>query len=106
MLREWVGLRPARDSVRLEIEVVSASKRKSKMDESSPEKVDKSKYSIVIHNYGHGGAGITLCWGCAVDVTELLQNAIKHLLSSGSPSACTTTNKILPDNCNNLESHL
>jgi D-amino-acid oxidase len=23
-----------------------------------------------VHNYGHGGAGVTLSWGCARDVTE------------------------------------
>jgi D-amino-acid oxidase len=43
-----VGLRPARPSVRLEAE------------------------DRVVHCYGHGGAGVTLAWGCAVEVAVLL----------------------------------
>jgi D-amino-acid oxidase len=43
-----VGLRPTRPIVRLEKE--------------------ESDSGYVIHNYGHGGAGVTVSWGCAVDV--------------------------------------
>lgn len=46
-----VGLRPVRDQVRLEAEERGAGR--------------------VIHNYGHGGGGVTLSWGCAREVTEL-----------------------------------
>jgi D-amino-acid oxidase len=28
--------------------------------------------SIVVHNYGHGGAGFTLSWGCALDVVRIV----------------------------------
>ncbi|WP_433436019.1 FAD-dependent oxidoreductase [Nonomuraea sp. CA-141351] len=31
---------------------------------------------FVVHNYGHGGAGITLSWGCAAKVKELVQKRI------------------------------
>jgi len=30
----------------------------------------------IIHNYGHGGAGVTLSWGCAAKVVELLAENI------------------------------
>jgi D-amino-acid oxidase len=46
-----VGLRPARSSIRLEAERCGAA--------------------TIIHNYGHGGAGITVSWGCAAEVVDL-----------------------------------
>ena len=53
VLRERVGLRPFRKSgVRLE---------KEKLHDGR----------TVIHNYGHGGSGFTLSWGCAEDVLRL-----------------------------------
>jgi D-amino-acid oxidase len=49
-----VGLRPGRQPVRLEAEPHPNRK-------------------LLIHNYGHGGAGITLSWGCADEVLELVR---------------------------------
>ena len=51
IIEELVGLRPGRTSVRLEKEIISNR--------------------TLIHNYGHGGSGVTLSWGCADDVVEL-----------------------------------
>lgn len=44
-----VGLRPTRPEIRL----------------------DRDPASGIIHNYGHGGAGVSLAWGCAQTVLEL-----------------------------------
>jgi D-amino-acid oxidase len=30
----------------------------------------------VVHCYGHGGAGVTLSWGCAADVVDLVRAAL------------------------------
>ena len=48
-----VGLRPSRYELRLELEIINNKK--------------------VIHNYGHGGAGVTLSWGCADEVVKLVK---------------------------------
>ena len=53
VLRDRVGLRPFRKSgVRLEKEKLRDGR-------------------TVIHNYGHGGSGFTLSWGCAENVSKL-----------------------------------
>lgn len=48
VIRDSSGLRPYRSAVRLERE------------------------GRVIHNYGHGGSGYTLCRGCALDVVQMV----------------------------------
>lgn len=32
---------------------------------------------ILIHNYGHGGSGVTLAWGCAEDVIDILEKSLE-----------------------------
>lgn len=46
------GLRPARPTVRLEAENIGGTR--------------------VVHNYGHGGNGVMLSWGCAREASDLL----------------------------------
>jgi D-amino-acid oxidase len=53
VLGHRVGLRPARPSVRLEATSTPQGGR-------------------LVHCYGHGGAGITVSWGCADEVAELV----------------------------------
>lgn len=50
VITERVGLRPVRPAVRLEPEALPDGR-------------------ILWHNYGHGGAGVTLSWGCAGELT-------------------------------------
>jgi D-amino-acid oxidase len=49
ILGHRVGLRPCRPEVRLESEPLDGG--------------------VLWHNYGHGGAGISLSWGCAAEIT-------------------------------------
>ena len=51
----WAGLRPGRTPLRLETEMIKSS-------------------LPVIHNYGHGGSGVTIAMGCAHEVV------CKHLI--------------------------
>ncbi|WP_042171551.1 FAD-dependent oxidoreductase [Streptomyces sp. NBRC 110035] len=52
VLEHRVGLRPARDAVRIERESLPDGR-------------------ALVHNYGHGGAGVTVAWGCAREAAEL-----------------------------------
>ncbi|PFX20957.1 D-aspartate oxidase-like isoform X1 [Stylophora pistillata] len=61
VLEAWVGLRPGRSSVRLEREVMKFNKN-----------LGNEKTLKVVHNYGHGGGGLTVHWGCAKDCMDLV----------------------------------
>jgi D-amino-acid oxidase len=57
VLAHRAGLRPARPQVRLEAEAIGGDRQ-------------------VVHNYGHGGAGVSLSWGCAQDAAKLAMAAL------------------------------
>jgi D-amino-acid oxidase len=57
VLDNIVCLRPGRKAVRLERETLPDQR-------------------TVIHNYGHGGSGITVSWGCAADVVTLVEESL------------------------------
>ncbi|WP_208609497.1 FAD-dependent oxidoreductase [Streptomyces atriruber] len=53
VLAHRVGLRPARRRVRLE---------RARVPEGG----------VLVHNYGHGGGGVTVAWGCAQEAARLV----------------------------------
>ena len=57
VLEHRVGLRPARPFVRLEAQTLADGRH-------------------LVHNYGHGGAGVSLSWGCAQDAAKLAMAAL------------------------------
>jgi len=73
VLRTTVGLRPHRKS-------------------GFVLKADKLDEKLLIHNYGHAGAGMSIAWGCGVVVSELaLQTEARRaaVIGCGSPGLCT-----------------
>ncbi|MFJ3230622.1 FAD-dependent oxidoreductase [Streptomyces sp. NPDC086787] len=56
VLAHRVGLRPARHAVRLERHRLPDGR-------------------LLVHNYGHGGAGVTVAWGCAREAAGLVRPA-------------------------------
>jgi D-amino-acid oxidase len=66
VLSHAVGLRPGRPTVRLDAERVAPGK-------------------LLVHDYGHGGAGVTLSWGCAAEVLELALRAMPGAATGRRP---------------------
>ena len=57
VLEHKVGLRPGRPEIRLELE-------------------DVAHGPPLVHNYGHGGSGVTLSWGCAAETLRLVRRTL------------------------------
>lgn len=60
VIREAVGLRPHRDTVRVETEFVDTPKGILK----------------IVHNYGHGGYGVTTAPGTAIHASRLVKDVV------------------------------
>ncbi|HEX9034311.1 MAG TPA: FAD-dependent oxidoreductase [Streptosporangiaceae bacterium] len=59
VLGHKVGLRPVRPTVRLEVQEIGGGRH-------------------IVHNYGHGGAGVTLSLGCAQTVLQEVAGLLGH----------------------------
>jgi D-amino-acid oxidase len=76
VLGHRVGLRPARPSVRLEAVQLEPGQLESGQRETGQLETGPGGNVTIVHNYGHGGAGVTLSWGCAEDAAELVLAAL------------------------------
>ena len=65
IIKTYAGLRPGREKIRLEPDP-------SYLSEARP-----NSPPLLIHNYGHGGSGWSLCWGCASDVVKLSDEYVR-----------------------------
>lgn len=54
IFEEVVGLRPKRSEVRFTFD---------------------DQYPNIFHNYGHGGSGFTVAWGCALELAEIISGS-------------------------------
>jgi len=52
VVEHQVGVRPGRDAVRVQAQPLGGAR--------------------CIHNYGHGGSGVSLSWGCAREVEAII----------------------------------
>ena len=50
-------------------------------------RLDEEPDTRIVHNYGHGGAGVTFSWGCSQEVADIVEG----LLSTEQVGGLTAT---------------
>lgn len=76
VLAHRVGLRPCRPRVRLEAEHHATTRTKPNGHGNAAPSAGP-RAPLVVHNYGHGGAGVSLSWGCAREAAHLLATSLR-----------------------------
>ncbi|XP_064641645.1 D-aspartate oxidase-like [Lineus longissimus] len=66
IIRSWAGLRPYREPIRVEKEIMNIGGQKLK----------------VVHNYGHGGNGVCLSWGTSVNAVKMVDELLNQPIQS------------------------
>ncbi|VDM98385.1 unnamed protein product [Thelazia callipaeda] len=78
ILSEWSGLRPGRKGgVRLEMTTI-------RFPASKLRNATHSKIVKIVHNYGHGGHGLSLSWGCAETVADHILGSVNKNVRGGN----------------------
>jgi D-amino-acid oxidase len=77
----WLRTRTNADQVRAPVVGVRPCRRNGIRLE-----LDVSASALVIHNYGHGGSGFSLSWGCAQSVSALIDQTAPALFSNAPPN--------------------
>jgi len=90
LVDHWVGLRPGRVRLRLESEELSPAALAAAAEAAGGDVEPFSRAGSgrlqglrVVHNYGHGGSGLTLAWGTAGDAVQLVLQMLQ-LQEAGS----------------------
>lgn len=56
--------------------------------------------TFMVHNYGHGGSGITMSWGCAIEAARLVAQQLKPRVNRGGTALDRILQNSLAAGCN------